>query len=63
MFFSIAKWVVIIGISVGSYIVVQPYIDRTVQVYDSLQSTQTQSKSLQDYLKSFENSVKYNLPK
>ena len=46
MFFSIVKWTLFIGLTIGSYFVVQPYIDQTMQLYKTIQSTQTQSKGL-----------------
>ena len=56
-FFSIIKWIIIIGLTVGSYIVVQPYINPIIDMYKTLQTTQTQSVDLQDYLKNFINQI------
>jgi hypothetical protein len=63
MFFNAVKWILIIGVFIGSYIVVQPYIDQVMSMYKTLQATQTQSVGLQDYLKSIQDSMKYGLPK
>jgi hypothetical protein len=63
MFFNAVKWILIIAVFIGSYIVVQPYVDQLMGMYKTLQNTQTQSVGLQDYLKNLQNSVKYNLPK
>jgi len=62
MFFNAIKWILIIGFFIGSYIVVQPYINPIINMYKTLQGTQTQSVDLQNYLKNLQNSVKYNLP-
>lgn len=63
MFFGTMKWLLFVGLAVGSYFVVQPYLDQTMKLYNAIQSTQTQSQSLQDYLKNFANSIKYTLPR
>ena len=63
MFFNAIKWILIIGVFVGSYIVVQPYLDQVMSMYKTFQSTQAQSVGLQDYLKSIQDSMRYNLPK
>ena len=63
MFFGTMKWLLFVGLAVGSFFVVQPYLDQTMKLYQTLESTQTQSQSLQDYLKNIGNSVKYTLPR
>jgi hypothetical protein len=59
MFFGIVKWVIIIGITVGSYFAILPYINQMMDMYNSFESTQAQSNGLIEYLKNFQNSVKY----
>lgn len=63
IFFSSLKWVVFVGIAIGSYFVVQPYIDQTMKLYGALQQTQVDSQGIMDYLKNFGNSIKYTLPR
>lgn len=63
MFFGVVKWILIIGITIGSYIAIQPYFDQLIKTYRSLESVQSQSSGLQEYLKNIQNTLKYNLPK
>ena len=63
MFFGVMKWLLFVGLAVGSYVVVQPYIDQVMKVYKSLETTQAQNQNFVEYLKNFGNSVKYTLPR
>lgn len=63
MFFGTMKWLLFVGVAVGSYFVVQPYLNQTMMLYNTLQGTQTQSQDLTDYLKNLESSIKYTLPR
>ena len=63
MFFGTMKWILFAGLTIGSYFVVQPYLDQIMKLYSAIQETQTQSSGLQDYLKNLGNSVKYTLPR
>ncbi len=62
MFFTFVKWTLFIVVTVGSYLAVQPYIGQIKETYDNFQSVQSESQNLQDYLKNFQNPVKYNVP-
>lgn len=39
LFFGIVKWIIIIGISVGAFYFVQPYFDKVLGAYNSIQSS------------------------
>ena len=38
-FFSILKWIIIIGLTVGAYYYVQPYLEVFIKAYQSFQGT------------------------
>jgi hypothetical protein len=44
-FFSWVKWAIIIAVTVGSYIVVQPYLDDMVKNYDGIKKLISTSPS------------------
>ncbi len=46
MFFRIAKWVVIIGVSVGAFYFIQPYVDPFLKAYQDIQSSFGKVKSV-----------------
>ena len=58
MFFGTLKWILFIGLTVGSYFAVQPYIGQAMDAYKSLESTKVQSDSIQNYLKNLQNPVR-----
>ena len=62
MFFSTMKWILFVGVLVGSYFAVAPYLDQTVSVYKNIES-QASGHSISDYLKNFGNSVKSTITK
>jgi len=61
-FFTVVKWTLFIGLTIGSYFAVQPYLGQAVETYKVINSTQVQSQNLNNYLKNLENSVKYGAP-
>lgn len=48
--FRVIYWVVIIGLSVGAYYVIQPYVDQLMEVYGSFS---TDYNKIQGALKAF----------
>lgn len=61
-FFTVVKWTLFIGLTIGSYFAVQPYLGQAIDTYKAIDSTRVQSQNLNNYLKNVENSVKYNAP-
>lgn len=61
-FFSIMKWLVFIGFAVGSYFVIQPYLDEVLKLYSKIEGNQSQLQNVSDYLKNIQKSVNF-LPK
>jgi hypothetical protein len=39
MFFNFTKWVIIVGASVGVFYFLQPYVDKMMNVYNDIQSS------------------------
>ena len=52
-------WLIIIGISIGSFYYISPYLDKILGLYNSLSDTEqklnSSSGSIQDLLKNFSN--------
>ena len=51
--FSIFYWLIIIGISLGAYIIIQPYLDKVTGAYNGAQSD---LQSMSKIFNSFKNS-------
>ncbi len=53
----ILYWLVIIGLSVGAYVYIQPYLDRIMKTYQNIEGTassmQSSGNSLSNFFKSF----------
>jgi hypothetical protein len=54
---SYLYWILIIGVSIGAFYFLQPYLDKVVGLYNSISGTQQKindsQSSLQDFLKKF----------
>lgn len=48
MFFRILYWIIIIGIAVGAFYYVQPYIDMVLKAYGSIKGDLNNAKSVVD---------------
>ena len=50
-FFSILYWVLIIGVSIGAYYFIQPYLEQLMGVYSGAQSDINNAKELLNSLR------------
>ena len=61
-FWSAVRWLIIIGLTFGSFYFLEPYMNKVLDAYDSISGLNTQIKSnpLQDLLKKFDNGTMPN---